>query len=148
MVRQIMASSCGIQFDKAALERAAISVVPSPSSVAVSPEEQDVDDADSSEPLHDSLAGFSLWKLLEIFPLTWSVQDVKGGWHTKFGLVPLCLSFSLLILPLDRLHLSQGRSVVDPNPKFHYTVKERMANAALKYRPKAQWVAGTEVYVE
>ncbi|KAJ7364924.1 hypothetical protein DFH08DRAFT_840338, partial [Mycena albidolilacea] len=130
MVRQIMASSCGIQFDEAALERAAISVVPSPSSVAVSSEERDIDDADSSELLHDSLTGFSLWKLLEIFPLTWSVQDVRGGWYTKFG-----------------LHLSQGRSVADPNPKFHYTVKERMANAALKYRPKAQWVAGTEVYV-
>ncbi|KAJ7364923.1 hypothetical protein DFH08DRAFT_279685 [Mycena albidolilacea] len=132
MVRQIMASTCGIQFDKAALERAAISPILSPeaSSVAASPEEQGVDDADSSEPLHDDLTGFSLWRLLEILPLTWSVQDVKGAWHTKFG-----------------LHLSKGRSVVDPNPNFHFTVKERMANSTLKYHPKAQWVAGTEVYV-
>ncbi|KAJ7845389.1 hypothetical protein B0H14DRAFT_2584717 [Mycena olivaceomarginata] len=105
--------------------------LPEASSVAASPEEQGVDDADSSEPLHDDLTGFSLWRLLEIFPLTWSVQDVKGAWHTKFG-----------------PHLSKGRSVVDPNPKFHFTVKERMANSKLRYHPKAQWAAGTEVYVE
>ncbi|KAF8215017.1 hypothetical protein K438DRAFT_1800618 [Mycena galopus ATCC 62051] len=130
MVRQIMTSTCGIQFDLAALERAAIPLIPQ-SSVTMSPEELDVDDADSSKPLHDDLAGVSVWGLLEILPLTWGVQDAQGTWHTKFG-----------------FHLGRGRAIIDLNPKFHYTVKERMANSALKYKPKAQWVAGSEVYVE
>jgi len=131
MVRQVMASSCGILFDKDALERASISLAAEPSSVEASPAERAFDDADSAQPLYDSLTGFSLWPLGEIFPQTWSVQDAQGAWHRKFG-----------------FHLGKGRTVVDPKPNFHYTVKERMANAALKYQPKAKWVVGTEVYVE
>lgn len=84
MVRQIMTSTCGILFDKAALERAAISPIADPSS---GDEERSVDDADSSEPLNDTLAGFSTWKILEILPLPWSVQDAQGVWHRKFGSV-------------------------------------------------------------
>ncbi|KAJ7741369.1 hypothetical protein B0H16DRAFT_1565561 [Mycena metata] len=131
MVRQIMASDCGILFEADALKRATIPVIAHSSSIAVSPEIRSIDDEDSSQELFDSLAGFSVWKALEIFPLTWSVQDVKGAWHRKFG-----------------FHLGQGRPIVDPKPNFHVTVKERMANTTLKYRPKAQWVAGTEVYIE
>ncbi|KAJ7617476.1 hypothetical protein DFH06DRAFT_1237825 [Mycena polygramma] len=131
MVRQIMASDCGIRFESGALKRAAIPALVDASSVEVSADERSVDDADSSEPLHDDLAGVSAWEALEILPLTWSVQDTQGAWHRKFG-----------------FHLGRGRTIVDQKPKFHYTVKERMANTALKYKPKAKWVAGTEVYVE
>ncbi|KAK7022138.1 hypothetical protein R3P38DRAFT_3195528 [Favolaschia claudopus] len=131
MVRQIVSSGCGIQFDPAALKRASISLTFDDSPTIISPEERPVDDADSSQPLHDNLAGFSKWKLLEIFPLTWTRQDVQGGRHTKFG-----------------LHLGRSRQIVDPKPNFHYTVKERMENPALKYKPKAKWVPGSEVYVE
>ncbi|KAJ7015961.1 hypothetical protein C8F04DRAFT_1021023 [Mycena alexandri] len=131
MVRQIMASDCGILFDADALKRATIPVIAHSSSVAVSPEIRSIDDENSSQQLFDSLAGFSAWKPLEILPLTWSVQDVQGAWHRKFG-----------------FHLGKGRPIVDPKPNFHVTVKERMANTTLKYRPKAQWVAGTEVYIE
>jgi len=132
MVRQIMTSSCGILFENDALNRAGIVRVAAPSSsVEASPDERGADDADSSQPLHDTLVGFSAWPVLEVLPLTWSVQDLQGNWHRKFG-----------------FHRGKGRPIIDPNPKFHYTVKERMANTALKYRPKAKWVAGTEVYVE
>jgi len=122
MVRQVMASTCGIMFDNAALARASIS--------KASPEDHSLEDADSSEPLEDELTGFSVWKILEVLPLPWQVQDTKGVWHNKFG-----------------FHLGKGRPIPDAHPKFHYTVKERMANTALKYKPKAQWVAGSEVYV-
>ncbi|KAF7348219.1 hypothetical protein MSAN_01775300 [Mycena sanguinolenta] len=125
MVRQIMASTCDVRFDPAALRAAGIPTD------AASSNETAVEDADSSEPLDDDLAGVSGWWLLEVFPLIWPVQNIKGAWHNKFG-----------------FHLGKGRTIIDPNPKFHYTVKERMANSALKYRPKAQWTAGTEVYVE
>ncbi|KAK7036859.1 hypothetical protein R3P38DRAFT_3480660 [Favolaschia claudopus] len=131
MIRQIVSSGCGIQFDPAALKRASISLTFDDSPTIISPDERPVDDADSCQPLHDNLAGFSKWKPLEFFPLTWTRQDVQGGRHTKFG-----------------FHLGRSRQIVDPNPNFHYTVKERMENPALKYKPKAKWVPGSEVYVE
>ncbi|KAJ7464704.1 hypothetical protein B0H11DRAFT_72259 [Mycena galericulata] len=131
MVRQVMASSCDILFDQAALARESISSFPTPSSSEASPAELSFDDADSSEPLHDELKLLPVWWLLEILPLPWSVQDTQGKWHGKFG-----------------FHLGKGRPVVDAHPKFHTTVKERMANAALKYKPKAKWVPGSEVYVD
>ncbi|KAJ7490441.1 hypothetical protein FB451DRAFT_1023007 [Mycena latifolia] len=126
MVRQITASTCGVLFDPKALARASLPPVGGPVNG-----EPSVDDADSSEPLHNQLSGLSAWWLLEILPLTWSLQDTEGAWHTKFG-----------------FHLGKGRTVIDPKPNFHITVKERMANTALKYKPKAQWTAGTEVYVD
>jgi len=129
MVRQIMVSTCGVMFLPDALARAAIPLTPEHSQEA-SPQERGFDDADSSEPLHDSLSGFSVWQLLEILPLTWQQQDAQGNWHTKFG-----------------FHLDKGRAIADAQPKFHVTVKERMANTLLKYKPKAQWTPGTEVYV-
>ncbi|KAJ7701379.1 hypothetical protein B0H17DRAFT_185765 [Mycena rosella] len=128
MVNQVLASSCGILFDLEALARAGISPDGGP---FTSNGEPSTDEADSSEALHDSLSGFSVWWLLELLPLPWSVQDPQGGWHMKFG-----------------FHLGKGRTVVDPKPNFHMTVKERMANAALKYKPKAIWTAGTEMYVD
>ncbi|KAJ7078619.1 hypothetical protein B0H15DRAFT_860330 [Mycena belliarum] len=123
MLSQIMASTSGILFDPEALARASLSIDGQPTVPGV-------DDADSSEPPDDQLAGFSAWWLLEVLPLSWSVQDTKGSWHSKLG-----------------FHLGRGRTVVDPKPKFHITVKDRMKNTALKYKPKAQWAAGTEVYV-
>ncbi|KAJ7740261.1 hypothetical protein DFH07DRAFT_982833 [Mycena maculata] len=128
MVRQAMASECDIQFDNEALARAQISPT---SSIEPSPSELSFDDTDSGEPLEDELSGASPWWLLEIIPMPWSVQDAQGVWHRKFG-----------------FHLGKGRVIPDAQPKFHHTVKERMANAALKYTPKAQWTKGNEVYVE
>lgn len=43
-------------------------------------------------------------------------------------------------------HRGKGRTIPDNGPKFHVSVRDRMKN--LKYHPKAQWVAGTEEYVE
>ncbi|KAJ6583965.1 hypothetical protein DFH09DRAFT_1433942 [Mycena vulgaris] len=124
MVNQIRTSTCGVLFDQQALARAAIPPVIDPSTA-------DGEDAASSEPIHDQLKLLPTWNLLEILPLPWSVQDTQGAWHYKFG-----------------FHLGKGRTIVDPNPKFHFTVKERIANTALKYKPRSQWTAGTEVYVD
>lgn len=44
-------------------------------------------------------------------------------------------------------HLGKGRKIVDPQPNFHMSVQKRMASP-LKYKPKAQWTAGTEVYLQ
>ncbi|KAJ7078614.1 hypothetical protein B0H15DRAFT_535876 [Mycena belliarum] len=128
MVREIMDSTCGVLFDPQALARAGLGAT---SDLSTGDTERSADKADSAEPIHDHLAGVSAWGPLEILPLTWSVQDTTGAWHTKFG-----------------LHLGRGRIVIDSKPNFHITVKERMGNTALKYKPKAQWTAGAEVYVE
>jgi hypothetical protein len=97
-----MASSCGILFDKDALGRASISLAAEPSSVEASPAERAFDDADSAQPLYDSLTGFSLWPLGEIFPQTWSVQDAQGAWHRKFGSVNTNYARVLAVLLLVR----------------------------------------------
>jgi len=49
---------------------------------------------------------------------------------------------------IHRFHRGKGRIIHDSNPKFHVTVKQRMANASLKYKPRAKWNQGSEVYVE
>ena len=36
---------------------------------------------------------------------------------------------------------------VDPHPTMHITVKKRM-ESKLKYKPKAKWAPGSEVYVD
>ncbi|EEB98895.1 hypothetical protein MPER_01518, partial [Moniliophthora perniciosa FA553] len=42
----------------------------------------------------------------------------------------------------------RGRKIEEEKPKFHLTVKERMEDPNLKYKPNATWKQGTEVYVE
>ena len=56
--------------------------------------------------------------------------------------------FELLTLESHRIHLGRGRQISDVKPKFHVSVKERMEDAALKYKPRAVWTAGTETYVQ
>lgn len=48
-----------------------------------------------------------------------------------------------------RINLGRGRRITDDrHPKFHVTVKQRMEDKSLKYKPKATWKKGTEIYVE
>lgn len=44
------------------------------------------------------------------------------------------------------IHLGRGRKIVDEKPKFHVTVMRRM-QSPLKYTPKAQWKADSQVFV-
>lgn len=43
--------------------------------------------ADAVQPIHDELKKNWLWWILEVVPLSYSYQDGKGVWHTKFGYV-------------------------------------------------------------
>ncbi len=46
------------------------------------------------------------------------------------------------------MNLGRGRMITNErHPKFHMTVKERIADKCLNYQPKASWKKGTEVYV-
>lgn len=69
MVREVVRCGFGIIFDASALSRAKINVEPAA--------EREMDFIDALEPLHDVLRTNVLWWLLEIFPFSYSWQDVK-----------------------------------------------------------------------
>ena len=106
-------------------------------------------DADALAPINDELQIDKLWWLLEVIPLTYQVQDTDGKWKTKWWYVLVhfvhCKGFTDCII--CRIHLGRGRQLPDA-PRFHISVKERMADASLAYVPRAKWPAGTETYVE
>ncbi|ESK88013.1 hypothetical protein Moror_10818 [Moniliophthora roreri MCA 2997] len=145
MVRQVVESQCGIQFTSAAMAELAIPLITiptiqdsrKPGLVQTRPDQpldnQDraLDKVDASMPLHDELKIDPLWWILEIVPLTYYWQDKDGRWHKSWG-----------------PNWGRGRKIEDDKPKFHLTVKERMQDPKLKYKPNAIWKQGTEVYVE
>ena len=79
MIREIVASGCGILFDSSALLRANITLSPEPTSAEI-----DMDMADAVEPLYDELKLDPLWWLLEIIPLQFTWQDADGVWHREW----------------------------------------------------------------
>lgn len=166
MVRQIVLAQCGIVFDREALLLAGIpaSVFTGPGFPVTPPLPKKFADAQSErtvahagepsssteggdaiteeqhvpgieklralQPLHDQLWMAPLWWVLEILPTSYNWQEHNGRWHTSWS-----------------LHLGQGRHL-PPHPNFHITVKHRMDEKSLRYRPRAIWTPGTEVYVE
>ncbi|EAU86154.2 hypothetical protein CC1G_03365 [Coprinopsis cinerea okayama7 len=124
MVREILASGCGILFDLDAMARANIRVRLEPSA-----SELILDDADALQDIHDELKRRKAWWLLEILPLHHTWQDAKGVWRKNYG-----------------INLGRGRKIPDPEPKFHITVQKRM-RSHLDYRPQARWFPGSEIYV-
>ena len=80
MVREIVASGCGIKFDPAALERAKIELVVEPNINQIL-----MNDTDALTPIHDELKRRKLWWLLEILPLHFSWQDSEGAWRKTHG---------------------------------------------------------------
>jgi len=121
MVREIVKSGCGIQFDEDALQRAKIDLASSESPLA--------DGADAVQPLHDELKSNPLWWILEIFPMKFTWQDANGAWKTGFG-----------------WHLGRGRKIREKSVVFHSSVNTRM-ESSVKYVPRAQWESGSEIYV-
>ncbi|KAI0801922.1 hypothetical protein BC629DRAFT_153777 [Irpex lacteus] len=85
---------------------------------------------DAMQAIDDELVQNKWWWILEVVPTSYTYQDGRGEWHTKWG-----------------LHLGRGRHIPDNSPKFHESVKERMENQELKYTPRASWNKGTETYV-
>ena len=152
MVREVVASQCGILFDSKAMSIMNVHVdlppqsffaAPIPSSSqprnapptvqTPAPADRDasLDKLDAVEPLHDELKLEPAWWLLEIIPFPFSWQDAKGNWHKRW-----------------RWNLGRGRYVNKAGPLlFHETVRMRMQDTTLKYTPKAQYEKGTETYV-
>lgn len=143
MVREVVVSQCGIQFDAAMMETMNVHVnLPAPdffrpTSITLDPaphpsdKDAATDKLDSTMPLHDELRIEPIWWILELVPLPFTWQDAAGVWHSKW-----------------RLHLGKGRYVNHTGPLlFHETVRTRMSDASLKYIPAAIYEKGKESYV-
>ncbi|CAE6456663.1 unnamed protein product [Rhizoctonia solani] len=96
MIRQIILSQCGIQFDKEALRDMRIPLPTlsfgrvnqnahygSPAEAKAIREAQNQEARDALAPLHDALRN-PLWWPLEFFPLVHSYQDEEGDWHRSY----------------------------------------------------------------
>ncbi|KAJ7601160.1 hypothetical protein C8J56DRAFT_912301 [Mycena floridula] len=127
MVREVIASGCPIIFNQEPLDALML-----PKSTNDTPAiEADMDAADAVAPIHDSLVELPIWWVLEILPIKYNWQDLKGVWQSSY-----------------KPNLGRGRAILDPHPNFHTSVKDRMDTAALAYKPKATWTSGSEVYVQ
>ena len=106
MIRQIVASQCGIVFDPLVMEQLKVhvpltSVVSQPNGKSVAngvngtnghsvtepiletPIDQSLDAVDALQPLHDQLKAQPMWWILEVIPLTFTWQNAKGVWKSK-----------------------------------------------------------------
>lgn len=160
MVREVVLAQCAVEFDKAALVRANIpeSIFKPPMTVPAEPDAKGNPDSDlppgsnpgsssgsgsesdpldveqdALQPIHDALTETPLWWLLEIIPASCTFQDASGNWVKKWWFPG---------------HLGRGREIPDIKPKFHVTVRQRMQDPNLQYKPRAVWTAGTETYVQ
>jgi len=88
-----------------------------------------LDAQDAVQAIHDKLRIQPLWWILEIFPTFYTYQNAQDKWITTF-----------------RPHFGRGRQL-PPDPAFHTTVKVRMDDPKLKYKPRGRYVKGTETYV-
>lgn len=145
MVREIIESQCGIQFDLAAMERLNVkpsldfaAAPPSPpsngstqSNSLLSADDISADKHDALQPLHDQLSAQPLWWILEVIPMPFTWQDKLGVWRKKW-----------------KFHLGSGRYVnQDEELLFHESVRIRMQDKTLNYTPKAKYAKGSEKYV-
>ncbi|KIY51549.1 hypothetical protein FISHEDRAFT_36896 [Fistulina hepatica ATCC 64428] len=142
MIREVMASQCGILFDQMALAYFGFPLVEFPFLRAdvvdmkrhgpPAERQRDIrlrfDVADALAPIHDELVTCRAWWLLEFVPAGFVLQDHDGNWTRTFG-------------------CGKGRPILDPHPVFHESVRYRMENSP-DYNPKAQYVRGSEIYVQ
>ncbi|KAG9006512.1 hypothetical protein FRB94_014333 [Tulasnella sp. JGI-2019a] len=85
---------------------------------------------DSTSPILDALAGFSLYWILEFIPMKHRVQDAQGRWQTKF-------------YP----NMGRPRVIEQPSPLFHSSVKLRQEKEKGGYKPRAKYT-GEVRYVD
>ncbi|KAG8681110.1 hypothetical protein FRC08_015833, partial [Ceratobasidium sp. 394] len=133
MVRQIILSQCGIQFNQKALKEMDIPLPTlsfgrsnldaafhyEPDAEAVR-EAKEREEQDALAPMHDALKN-PLWWPLEFFPIVHSYQDENGKWHRSFR-------WNLF----GPRHVRQTLGVV----KLHKSVQYRQQNS--DYVPRAQ----------
>ncbi|EEB98525.1 hypothetical protein MPER_01948, partial [Moniliophthora perniciosa FA553] len=99
MVRQVVDSQCGVQFNSAAMAAFALPLITIPTvqdpkkpglvhtrlDDPLDNQNRALDKEDAFMPLHDELKTNPLWWILEIVPLTYYWQDKDGRWHKYLG---------------------------------------------------------------
>jgi hypothetical protein len=86
MVREVIASQCGILFEDSAIVRDSIhpmTLFATPPKAETSANE--VDSMDAIQPIHDQLKKRPQWWLLELIPFHYSWQTSDGIWRSAFG---------------------------------------------------------------
>lgn len=87
MIREVIASNCGIQFDNDAMQRANVEIgelqtiiehIQSGGGRCAS--DADADGRDVMQDLHDSITKNPMWWILELMPLRFSWQNKAGEW--------------------------------------------------------------------
>ncbi|KAI0275275.1 hypothetical protein BC834DRAFT_921341 [Gloeopeniophorella convolvens] len=136
MIQEVMLNECGVLFDMEAFARWNIPLTigqPFESNPPPDGDAPPVDDPqeaqDVVQPIDDELKKTPVWWLLEIVPTSYTYQNTQDKWITKWS-----------------FHLGRGRWV-PPSPLFHESVKIRMDDAKLKYKPRAKYAKDTETYV-
>jgi hypothetical protein len=149
MVQEIVRANCGILFDYDVFEKWGIPITIGkedshpPTSLAADQAsgsgngidngalaaEYQADAVDVLQPMHDQLRKLPLWWILEILFTSYTYQDEKDKWVTRWS-----------------FHLGRGR-YVPPKPLFHESVRLRMRDSKCKYKPRARYTEGTETYV-
>ncbi|KAF8651961.1 hypothetical protein AX16_004604 [Volvariella volvacea WC 439] len=138
MVKEIIEAGIPIQFDEMALERAGLSydvlqaqAKSKPSSLRATEEMiSQADVTDALQPIYDQLSLNKFWWAIEMLPMKVMWQDIHNAWHTYWT-----------------VNLGRGRQIHLEHPQFHITVRERMDDPSLKYKPQAKYTPGTEEYV-
>ncbi|KAI0293299.1 hypothetical protein B0F90DRAFT_1643195 [Multifurca ochricompacta] len=150
MIREIISADCGINFDEEAFPRWNLPIPetlgqqldhnPNPSANdhgaktdskngTESSRDELQDAPDVIQPISDALITSPIWWLLEIIPTPFTYLNSQNEWVTYWS-----------------IHLGRGRWV-PPKPLFHESVKKRMENPKLRYKPRALYKKGTETYV-
>jgi hypothetical protein len=87
MIREVIASKCGIQFDPVAMQNANVDigtleeiVEGIESGIGRCANDKEADKRDVMQPIHDELKSNVMWWGLELMPLIFSWQDKKGNW--------------------------------------------------------------------
>jgi len=130
MIKQIVQSNAPILFDCDAFAR----WEGIPASIGQHPSQGGGNDAivaaldaqDAVQLISDQLWKRPLWWLLEIFPTSFTQQDANNEWVTTFW-----------------PHCAGGRQLPS-NPVFHRSVKMRMNDPNLKYKPAAEYEKSSE----
>jgi len=163
MMREVIASQCGIQFDPAAMARLNVHMdFPSPSSEPIDLPTLTLNGGagsnglfnanDVSSPTSDGGAGANI-------PSQDSL-DCMQPTHDQLVADPAWWALEIIPLPFNwqdkncvwrkkwEFHMGRGRYVQQGTPlMFHESVQLRMANTALKYTPRAKFTTGAQVYV-
>jgi len=128
MVEQLVRSRCQIAFNYDKFARLKVPTTIG-QDTSTSEDVNALNAEDALQPIADNLSKNRLWWILEVLPMWYSFQNTEGKWVTMFG-----------------PHFGRGRQL-PPGALFHTSVERCMEDPNLKYKPRAWYEHGMEMYV-